>query len=133
MNQINEGESESFAFTFNDKRKIILSQNQVINISTSFYYKHINKEKSNTITVPENITYETFSEFLEIFKKNFPILDEQTSQNIKLIVNENIDLVQLIQISEFFENDVFSMILINEFFLYGENKINKDNSYPLLI
>ena len=133
MNQINEDESESFFFIFNDKRKIILSQNQVINISTSFYYKHINKEKSNIVTIPENITYETFKEFLEILQKNFPILDEQASQNLKLIINENIDLVQLIQISDFFENDVFSMILINEFFLYGENKINKNNSYPLLI
>ena len=133
MSQINEDESESFTFIFSDKRKIILSQNQVINISTPFYYKHINKEKSNIITIPENITYEAFSEFLEIFQKNFPILDEQASQNLKLVINENIDLVQLIQISELFENDVFSMILINEFFLCGENKIGKNNCYPLLI
>ena len=72
-------------------------------------------------------------EFLEIFQKNSPILDDQASQENKIIVNENIDLVQLIQISEFFENDSFSVFLINEFFLYGEKKITKKNAYLLLI
>ena len=132
MNEMND-ESESFVFIFNDKRKIILSQNQVINISTTFYYKHINKEKSNIINLPENLTYENFMEFLEIFQKNTPILDEQASQDNKIIVNESIDLVQLIQISELFETDSFSLFLINEFFLCGENKVNKNNSYTLLI
>ena len=132
MKEIND-ESESFVFIFNDQRKLILSQNQVINISTTFYYKHINKEKSNIIKLPENLTYENFLEFLEIFQKNTPILDEQASQDNKIIVNDNIDLVQLVQISELFETDSFSLFLISEFFLCGENKINKNNSYPLLM
>ena len=132
MNEINN-ESESFIFTFNDQRKMVLSHNQVINISTTFYYKHINKENNNIITIPNDITYENFLEFLEIFQKNSPILEEQISQENKLIVNENADLVQLIKVSEFFENDSFSIYLINEFFLYGENKINKKYSYSLLI
>ena len=126
-------EEETFIFKFNDKRELKLSQNQVINISTSFYYKHVNKDKGNLITIPDNISYECFVEFLEIFQKNSPILDDQASQENKIIVNENIDLVQLIQISEFFENDSFSVFLINEFFLYGEKKITKKNAYLLLI
>ena len=125
--------SESFIFTFSDKRRILLSQNQVLNISTSFYYKHINKENGNILEIPNNISYETFNEFLDIFQKNSPILEEQNSQENKLVVNENVDLVQLIQISEYFENYEFSIYLINELFLYGENKINKNNSYLLLI
>ena len=126
-------EEDAFTFIFNDKRKIILTQNQVINISTSFYYKHVNKDNGNIIKLPDNITYENFSEFLEIFQKNAPIIDDQTSQENKLIVSENADLVQLIQISEFFENDSFSIFLINEFFLYGDKKITKKNAYLLLI
>ena len=126
-------EEETFIFKFNDKKELKLSQNQVINISTSFYYKHVNKDKGNLITIPDNISYECFVEFLEIFQKNSPILDDQASQENKIIVNENIDLVQLIRISEFFENDSFSVFLINEFFLYGEKKITKKNAYLLLI
>ena len=128
-----ENESESFIFTFKDNRKILLSQSQVINISTSFYYKHINKDNGNIIKIPDNISYENFEEFLEIFQKNTPILDEQTTQENRIKVNDNIDLVQLIQISEFLENDSFSIFLINELFLFGENRINKTNSYLLLI
>ena len=126
-------DSESFIFIFNDNRRIILSQNQVLNISTTFYYKHINKENGNIITLPDNISYESFTEFVDIYQKNSPILEEQISQENKLIVNENVDLVQLIQMSEYFENETFSIFLINELFLYGENKINKKNSYMLLI
>ena len=133
MNEIND-ESESFIFTFNDKRKMILSQNQLINISTTFYYKHINKENSNKIKIPNDITYENFLEFLEIFQKNSPILEEQVSQENKIQVSENADLVQLVKISEFFENDTFSLFLINEFFLCGgDNKISKKYAYSLLI
>ena len=133
MNEIND-ESESFIFTFNDKRKMVLSQNQLINISTTFYYKHINKENSNKIKIPNDITYENFLEFLEIFQKNSPILEEQVSQEKKIQVSENVDLVQLVKISEFLENDTFSLFLINEFFLCGgENKISKKYAYSLLI
>lgn len=126
-------ESESFTFIFSDNRRINLSQNQVLNISTTFYYKHVNKENGSIITLPDNISYESFTEFVEIYQKNSPILEEQISQENKLNVNENADLVQLIQMSEYFENETFSIFLINELFLNGENTINKKNSYMLLI
>ena len=126
-------EEEPFVFTFKDNRKILLSQNQVINISTTFFYKYINKDNGNIITIPDNITYENFKEFIDIFQKNTPILEDQASQQNKLKINDNIDLVQLIEISEYFGNDSFSIFLINELFLSGDDKINKNNSYLLLI
>ena len=126
-------EEEPFVFTFKDNRKILLSQNQVINISTTFFYKYINKDNGNIIRIPDNITYENFKEFIDIFQKNTPILEEQASQENKLKINDNIDLVQLIEISEYFGNDSFSIFLINELFLSGDDKINKNNSYLLLI
>ena len=98
-------EEEPFVFTFKDNRKILLSQNQVINISTTFFYKYINKDNGNIIRIPDNITYENFKEFIDIFQKNTPILEEQASQENKLKINDNIDLVQLIEISEYFGND----------------------------
>ena len=126
------GETETFIFKFKDNRKITLLPNQVINISTSFYYKHINKENGNVVEMPENIKFENFSKFLEIFQKNI-ILDEQKSQENKILINDNIDLVQMIEISEFFENDSFSIFIINECILYSDNKLNKKNAYLLLI
>ena len=126
-----EDDSESIIFQFNEDKKIILTKNQIMNISTSFYYKNINKANNNIIKIPDNMTYENFNEFLEIIKKNSQIYDEQESQENKIVLNEKIDIADLIQISEFFENDTFSLILINE--IERGNKINKKNSYLLLI
>ena len=128
-------DSENFIFIFNDKRKIYLSQDKVFDISTTFYNKHIDMDNQNKISIPDNISYESFKEFLSIFNKYSPESYEQNSQEnkLKLIVNENIDPVQLIQISEYFENDSFTKFLIKELFLNEENKINKNNSYLLLI
>ena len=39
----------------------------------------------------------------------------------------------MLQLSEFFENDTFSMLLINEYILYEDIKISKNNAYILLI
>ena len=130
MNEIDD-DSRSIIFQFKDDKQLVLSKNQIMNISTSFYYKNINKINSNVIKIPDNITYKNFTEFLEIIKNNSKIYDEQASQENKIILNENIDLAELIQISEFFENETFSLIILNE--IEGGNKINKKNSYLLLI
>ena len=121
-------EKLTFTFIFDDKRKITLPGKQVLNISSSFYYKYINKDSKNQIEVPNKISYETFNEFIHLVK-------EQMSNETKPGngIKNDIDIIQLIQLSEFFENDNFSMFLINEYILYDDYKINKNNAYTLLI
>ena len=116
----------SLTFIFYDKRKITLPAKQVINISSSFYYNNFNKQTKNSIEVPNKISYETFNEFIQLVR-------EQINNENKLVINNNVDIMQLIQLSEFFENDNFSMFLINEYILYEDIKISKNNAYTLLI
>ena len=119
-------EKKSYNFLFKDNRKITLSSKQVLNISPSFYNKYINKESKINIDIPSNISYETFKEFIKIMK-------EQNSNENKLIIRKDVDLIELVQLSEFLENDNFSIFLINEYILFEDIKINKNNAYILLI
>ena len=119
-------EKKSYNFIFKDNRKITLSSKQVLNISPSFYNKYINKESKINIDIPSNISYETFKEFIKIMK-------EQNSNENKLIIRKDVDLIELVQLSEFLENDNFSIFLINEYILFEDIKINKNNAYILLI
>jgi len=119
-------EKKSYNFIFKDNRKITLSSKQVLNISPSFYNKYINKESKINIDIPSNISYETFIEFIKIMK-------EQNSNENKLIIRKDVDLIELVQLSEFLENDNFSIFLINEYILFEDIKINKNNAYILLI
>ena len=119
-------EKKSYNFIFKDNRKITLSSKQALNISPSFYNKYINKESKINIDIPSNISYETFKEFIKIMK-------EQNSNENKLIIRKDVDLIELVQLSEFLENDNFSIFLINEYILFEDIKINKNNAYILLI
>ena len=120
-------ERKSFDFIFNDNRKTTLPLKQVLNISSSFYNKNFNNNESKiNIYIPNNISYETFKEFIKIVK-------EQNNNENKLIIRKDIDIIQLIQLSEFFENDITSIYLISEYILYEDIKINKNNAYILLL
>ena len=99
-------EKPSMTFIFHDKRRITLPAKKIINISSSFYYNNINKDAKNNIEIPNKITYETFNEFIELVK-------EQINNENKVIIKNGVDIIQLIQLSEFFENDSFSLFLIN--------------------
>ena len=119
-------EKPNLTFIFHDQRKITLKAKQVMNISSSFYFNNINKENNNIIEIPNKISYETFNEFIQIVR------DQITNEN-KIIVKNNVDIIQLLQLSEFFGNDNFSMFLINEYILYEDIKISRNNAYSLLI
>jgi hypothetical protein len=97
-----------------------------MNISSSFYFNNINKETKNNIEIPNKISYETFNEFIQL-------IAEQINNENKLVIKNNVDIIQLLQLSEFFGNDNFSMYLINEYILYDDVKISKNNAYSLLI
>ena len=120
-------EKPSLTFIFHDKRKITLPAKQVINISSSFYFNNINKETKNIIEIPNKISYDTFNEFIQLVKT-------QISTENKLIIKNGVDIIQLLQLSEFFENDNFSMYLLNDYILFEDDfKISKNNAYVLLI
>ena len=120
-------EKPSLTFIFHDKRKITLPAKQVINISSSFYFNNINKETKNIIEIPNKISYDTFNEFIQLVKT-------QISTENKLIIKNGVDIIQLLQLSEFFENDNFSMYLLNDYILFEDDfKISKNNAYILLI
>ena len=120
-------EKPSLTFIFHDKRKITLPAKQVINISSSFYFNNINKETKNIIEIPNKISYDTFNEFIQLVKT-------QISIENKLIIKNGVDIIQLLQLSEFFENDNFSMYLLNDYILFEDDfKISKNNAYILLI
>ena len=119
-------EKPNLTFVFHDKRKITLKAKQVMNISSSFYFNNINKENNNIIEIPNKISYETFNEFIQL-------IAEQINNENKLVIKNNVDIIQLLQLSEFFGNDNFSMYLINEYILYDDVKISKNNAYSLLI
>ena len=119
-------EKPSLTFIFHDKRKITLPAKQVINISSSFYFNNVNKETKNIIEIPNKISYETFNEFIQL-------VGITISNENKFVLKNDVDIIQLLQLSEFFENDTFSMLLINEYILYEDIKISKNNAYILLI
>ena len=98
-------EKPNLTFIFHDQRKITLKAKQVMNISSSFYFNNINKENKNNIEIPNKISYETFNEFIQL-------IAEQINNENKLVIKNNVDIIQLLQLSEFFGNDNFSMYLI---------------------
>ena len=102
-------EKPNLTFVFHDKRKITLKAKQVMNISSSFYFNNINKENNNIIEIPNKISYETFNEFIQLVR------DQITNEN-KIIIKNNVDIIQLLQLSEFFGNDNFSMFLTFKYF-----------------
>ena len=119
-------DKQQFTFIFEDKRKYTISSKQILCISSSFYYRHINNESKNKIEVPNKITYEIFDEFIKVIK-------EQISNENKFVIKNTTNILQFIELSEFFENDNFTMFLISEYIICDDIKINKNEAYALLI
>ena len=119
-------DKQLFTFILEDKRKYTIPGKQILKISSSFYYRHINNNSKDKIEVPNKITYEIFDEFIKV-------INEQINNENKFVIKNTTNIIQLFQLSEFFENDCFSMYLINEYLLNEDLKISKNNSYELLI
>ena len=119
-------DKQQFTFIFEDKRKYTISSKQILCISSSFYYRHINNESKNKIEVPNKITYEIFDEFIKVIK-------EQISNENKFVIKNTTNILQFIELSEFFENDNFTMFLISEYIICDDIKISKNEAYALLI
>ena len=119
-------DKQQFTFIFEDKKKYTISSKQILCISSSFYYRHINNESKNKIEVPNKITYEIFDEFIKVIK-------EQISNENKFVIKNTTNILQFIELSEFFENDNFTMFLISEYIICDDIKINKNEAYALLI
>ena len=138
---------KEFEFIFDDNNKFKMSKEDLIEISPNLYSRTIKNNISKIINIPKFIKYNDFRDFAEIYKSYISRLrqfnQEQSFISINLIIkNYNINIAQLIQISEFLENNTFSKVLIKDC-IFSKNKdkgnfinrnhtINIDNSILLL-
>ena len=139
---------EYYEFTFEDNNKFEISKQELIEISQNLYSRIIKNNVSNIIKLPKYIKYEDFSEFIEIYRNYISRLRQFNQEHffisISLIIqNFKINIAQLLQISEFFENNSFSKLLIKDSIL-AKNKektkleninhsLNINNAITLLI
>ena len=138
---------EEFEFILEDNNKFKISKDDFIEISPNLYTRTVKNSTSKIINIPKFIKYSDFKDFVEIYQSYISRLrqfnHEKSFISINLIIkNYNINIAQLIQISEFFENSSFSKVLIKDC-LFSKNKdkgnisnrnhtINIDNSILLL-
>ena len=139
---------EYYEFTFEDNNKFEISKQEIIEISQNLYSRIIKNNVSNIIKLPKYIKYEDFREFIEIYRNYISRLRQFNQEHffisISLIIqNFKINIAQLLQISEFFENNSFSKLLIKDSIL-AKNKektkleninhsLNINNAITLLI
>ena len=120
---------EEFRFIFDDNSELLVPKNCIVEISPSFYYKNIKNEK-NIIKMPKYISQKDLNNFIEVFQKYISRLRQfnfdQSFISIKLLLEGNTtNISKLIQISELFENNSFSIILIKDCLL-NSNKGNEN-------
>ena len=124
---------EEFIFIFDDNAELIVPKNHIIEISPTFYFKNINNDEQNSIKMPKYIKRNDLEEFLEIYKKyifrlrqfNF---DESFISMKLLLQGFSINISKLIQISELFENNSFSLLVIKDCILNENNESENINS-----
>jgi hypothetical protein len=124
---------EEFRFIFDDKTELIVPKNHIIEISPTFYFKNINTNDQNIIKMPKYMKRNELEEFLEIYKKyifrlrqfNF---DESFISMKLLLQGFSINISKLIQISELFENNSFSLLVIKDCILNENNESENINS-----
>ena len=100
---------EDYIFIFQDNNKFELSKQDFIEISPNLYSQTVKVNDSKIIKLPLYINYEDFKEFVEIYRNYISRLrefnQEQFFISISLIIqNYKINIAQLLQISEYFEN-----------------------------
>ena len=138
---------EDVKFIFDDNKELFVSKNAITEISPTFYFKNINNNENYEIKLPKYIGYNDLDTFIKIFQKYISRLRQfnfdESFISIKIILEGySINISKLIQISEYLENNSFSIILIKDCILTesksNENindfhhKMNVDNAIILL-
>ena len=129
--------NEEFKLVFDDNSKLIVSKNTIIEISPTFYFKNINNNDDNIIKIPKYIEYNDMDNFIKIFQKYISRLrqfnyDEYFISIKYILEGYSTFISKLIQISEYFENNSFSIILIKDCLL-GDNKDNTNINHAMNI
>ena len=122
---------EQFKFIFEDGTELSVSKNSIVEISPSFYFKNINNNENNEVQMPKYIGNRDLDNFIKLFQKYISRLrqfnfDESFISIRILLEGYPTNISKLIQISEYFENNSFSIILIKDCIL-TENKENSEN------
>ena len=122
---------EQFKFMFEDGTELLVSKNSIVEISPSFYFKNINNNENNEVQMPKYIGHRDLDNFIKLFQKYISRLrqfnfDESFISIRILLEGYPTNISKLIQISEYFENNSFSIILIKDCIL-TENKENSEN------
>ena len=121
---------EEFKFVFEDNSELLVPKNQIIEISPTFYFKNINNNEQNVIKMPAFVKHDDLDNFINIFQKYISRLRQfnfdESFISIKVLLEGNsIKITKLIELSELFENNSFSIILIKDCIL-SEKKENED-------
>ena len=124
-------DEEQFKFVFDDESELLVPKNTIIEISPTFYFKNISKTYNNIIKMPKYIGYTDLDNFIKLFQKYISRLrqfnfDESFISIRILLENFSTNIAKLIQISEYFDNNSFSIILIKDCIL-AESKDNENN------
>ena len=122
---------EDFKFTFEDKTELLVPKNSIIEISPSFYFKNINNNENNEVLMPKYIGNSDLDNFIKLFQKYISRLRQfnfdESFISIKILLEGYpTNISKLIEISEYFENNSFSIILIKDCIL-TEAKHNNEN------
>ena len=86
----------NFTFKFDDGSKIVLKGKEILKISSSFYYEHINRNSNIEIEIPSKISCDTFKEYIEITDfspKQFKI-SSQYEVKITFRANKNLNIAK---------------------------------------
>jgi len=123
---------EEFKFIFDDKKELSITKNSIIEISPTFYFKNINNNEQNIIKMPKYIGYNDLDNYIKLFQRYISRLRQfnfdESFISIKLLLEGySTNISKLIQISEYFENNSFSIILIKDCLLADNKEKEKEN------
>ena len=126
---------EDFKFVFEDNSELLVSKNSIIEISPTFYFKNINNNEKNIVKMPKYIGFNDLDNFIKLFQKYISRLRQfnfdESFISIKLLLEGySTNIEKFVQISEYFENNSFSIILIKDCLLSdSKDKDNNNNCH----
>ena len=128
---MSSNDDEEFKFIFDDNKELVVPKNTIIEISPTFYFKNINSNEQNIIKLPKYIGYNDLYNFIRLFQKYISRLRQfnfdESFISIKLLLEDfPTNISKFIQISEYLDNNSFSIILIKDCLL--SDKKDKENA-----